>query len=479
MESDDRQKNGPEEPPTGPTEEQPTGPTGEQSGREQPTGEQSGPEQPTGEQSGPEQPTGEQSGPEQPTEEQVGAAQPTEEPTGPERPTGGQPPPEEPTAERAGPQAPASERPQTPSPRRRLTRSREDRVIAGVCGGVGRYFNIDPVFVRIGAVGLAFVGGAGVLLYLAALLLMPSDDGGAVVTASGEGRNRVLVIVGVGALLLVAWPFLLGGGLFLAGIGIPLALLVGAGVLVWWLVSGEGPSGDAGDVARRAALGIGILVLCAFVFFGGAIAAAAGPDWLVPAFVLAAGAAIVVGAFVKPIRWLVLPALALALASGTVAASGIDFDGGVGELEYRPASSVDLRDRYELGMGELVVDLRETRLPAGDVPLELDVGLGEATVIVPDDVCVATSADIGVGNVSLFGRDNGGIDVDFEDLPDAAPDVTRLVLDAEIGMGEVRVEDLDPEFEFRDRDFGRFDGEVGGSPNDNAACEGTGERASG
>jgi phage shock protein PspC (stress-responsive transcriptional regulator) len=398
---------------------------------------------------------------------------------GPEQPTEGQPAADEPTAERAGPQAPASEQPQPAAPRRRLTRSREDRVIAGVCAGFARYFNIDPVFARIGAVALAFVGGAGVLLYLAALLLMPSDEGDAVAKAPGEGRNRVLVIVGVGALLLVAWPFLLGGGVFLAGIGIPLALLVGTGVLVWWLVSGEGPSGDVGDVARRAALGIGILVLCACVFFGGFLAAAAGPDWLVPALVLAAGAAIVAGAFLKPIRWLVLPALALAMASGLVAAAGIDFDGGVGEREYRPATTVDLRDRYELGMGELVVDLRETRLPAGDVPLELDLGVGEARVIVPDDVCVATSADVGIGNVRLFDRDNGGIDVDFEDLPDAPPDVTRLVLDAEIGMGEVRVEDFDAPFGFRNRNFGPFDDDLGGSPNDNAACEGTGARARG
>jgi phage shock protein PspC (stress-responsive transcriptional regulator) len=419
MESNDTQKNGPEEQPTGPTEEQPTGPTDEQ-------------------------PTG-------PTEEQP---------------------------------APA---------RRRLTRSREDRVIAGVCGGFARYFNVDPVFVRIGAVALAFVGGAGLLLYLAALLLMPSDEGGAVVPTSGEGRNRALVIVGVGALLLVAWPFLLGGGLLLAGIGIPLALLVGTGVLVWWLVSGEGPSGDAGDVARRALLGIGILILCAILFFGGAFAAAAGPDWLVPALVIAAGGAVLAGAFLKPVRWLVPPALALALAAGLVAAAGIDLDGGVGEREYRPASTVDLRDRYELGMGELVVDLRETDLPAGDVPLELDVGIGEAMVIVPEDVCVATSADVGIGNVSMFGRDNGGIDVDFQDTPDAAPDVTRVVLDADVGLGELRVHDLkgdfefddgdfefrDRDFEFRDGDFGRFDDDDLSSRDERAVCEGTGARASG
>src|SRR5688572_7104798 len=363
-----------------------------------------------------------------------------------------------------------------PPPRRRLTRSREDRVVAGVCGGFARYFNIDPVFTRIAAVALAFVGGAGLLLYLAALLLMPSDEGDAPVAASGEGRNRVLVIVGVGALLLVAWPFLLGGGLFLAGVGIPLALLVGTGVLVWWLVSGEGPSGDAGQVAKRAALGIGVLVLCCILFFGGAIAAAAGPAWLVPALVIAAGATVLAGAFMKPIRWLVPPALALALAAGVVAAAGIDLDGGVGEREYSPASTTDLRDRYELGVGDLVVDLRETDLPAGDVPLEMDVGVGEAMVIVPEDVCVATNADVGIGNVRTFGHDNGGIDVDFEDSPDAAPDVTRVVLDADVGLGQVRVTDLEGEFDFRDRSFGRFDEEeFDGTRDANAVCEGTAE----
>jgi phage shock protein PspC (stress-responsive transcriptional regulator) len=388
-------------------------------------------------------------------------------------------PEEQPTEEQAGPQAPAGEATGAPL-RRRLTRSRDDRVVGGVCGGFARYFDIDPVFTRIAAVALAFVGGAGLLLYLAALLLMPSDEGAAPVAPSGEGRNRVLVIVAVGALLLVAWPFLLGGGLLLAGIGIPLALLVGTGVLVWWLVSGEGPSGDAGDVARRALLGIGVLILCCILFFGGAFAAAAGPDWLVPAIVLAAGAAVLAGAFMKPVRWLVPPALALALAAGVVAAADIDLDGGVGEREYRPASTIDLRDRYELGMGDLVVDLRETDLPAGDVPLEMDVGIGEAMVIVPEDVCVATKADVGIGNVRMFGRDNGGVDVDFEDNPDAAPAVTRLVLDADVGLGQVRVTNLEGDFDFGDRDFGPFDEERFEPPQDgNAACEGTGERASG
>jgi phage shock protein PspC (stress-responsive transcriptional regulator) len=364
--------------------------------------------------------------------------------------------------------------------KKQLRRSREDKIIAGVCGGLGRYFDIDPVIFRIAAVALAFVGGAGLLLYLAALLLMPGDDGTAVVAPGGQGRNRALAIVGVVVLLLVAWPFLLGGGLLLAGIGIPLAILVGAGVLVWWLVSGEGPGGDPRQTARRAALGVGILVLCGIVALVGVFVAAAGPDWLVPAVVIASGVAILAGAFRKPIRWLVPPAVTLALSAGLVSAAGIDFDGGVGDREYRPATASDLQDRYELGIGELVVDLRDTSLPAGDVPLELDLGIGEARLIVPEDVCVATTADVGIGNVSLFGRDNGGIDIDVDDLPQAPPSGTRLVLDAEVGLGEVRVHDASGELDFGRDGFGPFeDRRFDPSGGDNDGCLGTGASASG
>jgi phage shock protein PspC (stress-responsive transcriptional regulator) len=330
--------------------------------------------------------------------------------------------------------------PQPPEPKR-LTRSRSDRVVGGVCGGLGRYFNVDPLFFRIGVVVLAFVGGAGLLAYLAALLLVPSDGEDAPVAPGAQGRNRALVIAAVVVGLLIAWPFLLGGGLIVAGFGIPIAILVGAGVLVWWLVSGEGPSGDAGDIARRALLGVGVIILCFFLLFGGALAAAAGPEWLIPAFLILAGAAIAAGAFMKPVRWLVLPAITLALAAGTVAAAGLDLDGGIGQREYRPASTVDLRDHYELGIGELVVDLRDTDLPAGDVPLEVDVGIGDVQVIVPDDVCVAADAEVGMGNVDLFGTDRGGVDVDFEDAPDAKPATTRLLLKADVGLGEVQVRD--------------------------------------
>ena len=340
--------------------------------------------------------------------------------------------------------------PEPSEPPRRLVRVRSGRVIGGVCAGLGRYFNVDPIIFRIGAVVLVFVGGAGLLAYLAALLLIPAEDSPTAAEGAPAPRNRWLVIGGVIVLLLVTWPFLLGGGLLLAGLLIPFTFLVAAGVLVWWFVSGEGPAGDAGDVAKRAALGIGILLVCGAIAIGGAWAAAAGGETVVAIAVIAAGAAILAGAFVRPVRWLVLPALALALSAGTVSAAGIDLDGGVGERDYRPASAADLRDRYELGMGQLVVDLRQTDLPPGDVPLELDLGIGDARVLVPADVCVATDAQVGVGEARTFDLHNQGVDVDLEDRPDARPAVTRLMVKADVGVGSLRIGRSDP-----DRDFGR------------------------
>ena len=91
-------------------------------------------------------------------------------------------------------------------------------------------------------------------------------------------------------------------------------------------------------------------------------------------------------------------------------------------------------------MGELVVDLREANLPPGDTQLAMRVGMGEAALLVPRDVCVASSATVGAGNVANFGATNGGVDLDWEDLQTAAPKTSRLVVDADVGFGEFRVQ---------------------------------------
>lgn len=57
----------------------------------------------------------------------------------------------------------------------RLVRTREDRVIAGVCGGLARYLGVDPVFIRIAALLLVFAGGAGAVLYVIGWIAMPEE----------------------------------------------------------------------------------------------------------------------------------------------------------------------------------------------------------------------------------------------------------------------------------------------------------------
>jgi phage shock protein C len=56
---------------------------------------------------------------------------------------------------------------------KRLYRSRHDRMIAGVCGGLGEYFGVDPTLVRLLWVLFSFAGGAGVLAYVISYILIP------------------------------------------------------------------------------------------------------------------------------------------------------------------------------------------------------------------------------------------------------------------------------------------------------------------
>jgi phage shock protein PspC (stress-responsive transcriptional regulator) len=56
-----------------------------------------------------------------------------------------------------------------------LSRPRDDRIIAGVCSGIARRFNIDPTVVRIAFVASLFLPGPQILIYLVAWLLMPDE----------------------------------------------------------------------------------------------------------------------------------------------------------------------------------------------------------------------------------------------------------------------------------------------------------------
>jgi phage shock protein C len=64
----------------------------------------------------------------------------------------------------------------TAAPPPRIKRSRDDRMLGGVCGGIARHFDLDPVIVRIATVALVCAVGVGAVAYVAAWILMPLDD---------------------------------------------------------------------------------------------------------------------------------------------------------------------------------------------------------------------------------------------------------------------------------------------------------------
>jgi phage shock protein C len=62
---------------------------------------------------------------------------------------------------------------------RKLYRSRTDRKLAGVCGGLAQYFNLDATLIRVLFVVLAVLGGSGLVLYVAMWIIVPSEPQGA------------------------------------------------------------------------------------------------------------------------------------------------------------------------------------------------------------------------------------------------------------------------------------------------------------
>lgn len=127
----------------------------------------------------------------------------------------------------------------------RLTRSSDERMIAGVCGGLAQYLEIDPVFVRLAFILLLFATGIGLPIYIILWVVMPEDNPGAVSNeiavgksagetgADGRGFGRpgtiglILILLGSYFLLseigllnwvsgLIFWPLLLiGAGAYL------------------------------------------------------------------------------------------------------------------------------------------------------------------------------------------------------------------------------------------------------------------------
>ena len=265
------------------------------------------------------------------------------------------------------PLPPAMEPPSWPPPpepvpaRPQLRRSRTDKILGGVNGGLAEYSGIDALLWRVGFVALTLAAGTGVIVYLLLWVLMPAGPPAAAGAAGAPGAA------------VEKQP---------AGPRSPVPRLTVAALLIVVGILAMITRFSDWDIGARGILGAALLVV------GLGLVAAAFSDGRT-----ARGGLI---------------ALGVVLSLALVAVSTVDsrVGGGVGDRTYRPATVSDLREVYRGGVGDMTVDL--SRLDQGISGRELEVrvehGVGDLDVIVPRSADVQLEGDHGLGDVDVFDR---------------------------------------------------------------------------
>jgi phage shock protein PspC (stress-responsive transcriptional regulator) len=286
---------------------------------------------------------------------------------------------------------------------KRLERSRSDRMLAGVSGGLARYFEIHPAFFRVGFVVLTLLGGAGVLIYAAAVLVIPDEgkEDSIATAALRQRRERPWPLIGFGLVSVALVVLLWNSTLWPSGDGWVLVLLAGAAIL--WITHRGRTNGGDSDAAA-----------------------------------LAADDSRRLRRWVKGLAIAAASIVALAIAAGAIflAVFNVHVGNGVGDRTYVPAGAQDLQDSYKLGIGDMRLDLRNVRLPIGETRLEARVDVGSLRVIVPSDAALKVRAEAEAGRVDVLGSTSDGHNAD-RSIDE--PGNRVLVLEAHVGAGNVDV----------------------------------------
>jgi len=338
---------------------------------------------------------------------------------------------------------------------RRLARPRDGRWLGGVAAGLGRYFDLSPNLYRIAFVALALAGGTGILLYIAAWLVIPEEGKEDSIAASALKRERDHPTRAVGlALVAFALILVLGSVDWWPNPGnIWLAAAIAGAALVWWQVGGGRPASSAtSDTpgAEPPPRGISLFPLVA----GGLVAAtgvialldisgAWHADWryVLGAMVVALGAVIALGAVTnRPIGGVLGIGLLMIAALAATLAVRVPLFAGIGDRVAHPTELASIDRNYELGIGNYTVDLSDVDFPLGATRVKATLGIGDLVVHVPSDVTVDVHGRASAGQVDVLGRSDDGTSVDVHVVENGSSPGHVLLLDAHVGFGHVRVE---------------------------------------
>ncbi|MFI7436521.1 PspC domain-containing protein [Micromonospora haikouensis] len=156
------------------------------------------------------------------------------------------------------------------------------------------------------------------------------------------------------------------------------------------------------------------------------------------------GLGLLVGAWFGRARWLIALGLVTASALGvaTVAESYDRVRGVDGDVTWAPTDRRDLADRYENNFGDAVLDLRAIDFDKQETQITVAINFGKATVVVPPNVDVTTTADVNAGDATIFGNRSGALDGRLRETTDLGADGPgggKLRLYVHVNAGDLEV----------------------------------------
>lgn len=376
----------------------------------------------------------------------------------------------------------------------RLRRSVSDRYIAGVAGGIGRHFDIDPTVIRVLLAVLTLFGGAGVLIYAVCWAFVPEEGREKAGISIGSDARKILLLAAAGVAFLLAAGDAFSG--FNAGWPIAsIAVVVGVVMIARDKRADRRAAGtETGhpDTPDRAAAPYDAVTL-AKSSEAAAPYDAPPPAWKPPVVtppllpphpkrtgilwfwptlaLIAIGLGTVgiidtgsnVSAGLYPAVALAITGVMLLVGSVTGRPGGLIFLGVVStvvlsaatvlgtfnfsgrNLEDRPTTAAAVQSSYDVNMGRIELDLSDVADPqklAGRT-IDLDLTAGEVIVIVPRTLNVEIDADMGfAGGIQVPGYDGGGFQDSAERRLTGVPATTTapLGLDIDVRVGQITVE---------------------------------------
>jgi phage shock protein PspC (stress-responsive transcriptional regulator) len=385
--------------------------------------------------------------------------------------------------------------PAPPSSTRVLRRSRSDRVGAGVSGGLGEYFGVDPVLFRVLFATAAFFGGAGVLAYLVAWAAIPEQGttNAPIDRFIGELRRRrvpVWLVASVAGLVLwgVAFSWWAPGPVF------PVMVIVIVLVAIFGrhgrtdertaVAAPAGPQepgtvnlakeGDAQPATdpnspawvretrqwiteakaasrlrrrrampvRLATLGTLVVTLAILALIDGASGLALPVYFWVTLGIVGLG--LITGMVLRRTPW-TLAVLLVPAIIGVVGFAGSDarLHDGFGAREWSPSSAADIQSNYRLAFGQAKLDLRNVgQLDTARI-IHVILGAGQARILLPSTMNATVHANVHFGDVQLDGSDlgdnHGGFNLNRTIRPPAGATGPAVTIDVDVTDGQISV----------------------------------------